>query len=401
MSTNNPVNLRDRRLLTDPHTAYSELREAGPLVRATALDGSQVWLVTRQEDVQPLLADRRLFTDPEAAGSSTVNVRSRMLEKMGVPAEVLPHLTETLLDLDGADHTRIRKLVSRTFTARRVGALLPRVEEITSNLLDRLTGADLVQELGYPLPITVICELVGVPEADRADWRRWSDAFMRMDRQMPAALREMVEYCHDLTASRRAYPRQDLLSGMVAEVDEHGEALTDGEIVTMLIFLVFAGHETTAHLITNGAHALMTHPEQLTLLRDDPSLWPSAVNELMRFCSPVLSARVRYLAEDVEIGGVMVPAGEAVMPVVVSANYDPRVYQDPERLDVTRKAAGHLGFGAGPHYCLGAALARQEGEVALRGLFERYPGIRFCGPEPQWSDRPGMYRLLSLPVTLG
>jgi cytochrome P450 len=298
--------------------------------------------------------------------------------------------------------------VSRAFTVRRVSELRPRVEQITSELLDRLTDpADLLEQFAYPLPITVICELVGVPEADRPHWRRWGAALVSMDpARIPTAVTEMIAHCHDLTDRRRAEPQDDLLTGLTAAVDEHGDRLSDTEIVTMLLSLVFAGHETTAHLIANSAYALMTSAhDQLEVLRRDPAGWPAAINELVRTNGMVHIARVRYAAEDMEIGGVAVRQGEAVMPILVTANRDPRVYTDPDHVDVTRRPAGrgdgHVGFGHGPHYCLGAALARQEGEVALRMLFERYPDIRFAGDEPHWVPMPGARRLTTLPVRLG
>jgi cytochrome P450 len=198
-------------------------------------------------------------------------------------------------------------------------------------------------------------------------------------------------------------PREYVISGLVAE-HEDGDRLTDTEIVTMILTLVLAGHETTAHLISNGTLALLRHPDQLDLLRRDPSLWPRAVHELMRFCGPVHITRLRYATEDVELGGVTIHAGDAVQAVLVSANFDPRAYADPERLDVTRhpsqRGDGHVGFGHCAHYCLGAALARQEGEVALRALVERFPGLALDGAEPEWVPMPGSHRLKSLPVRL-
>src|SRR5690606_987041 len=194
---------------------------------------------------------------------------------------------------------------------------------------------------------------------------------------MNAPLKKMIELSRDLIERLRAQPGEDLLSALIRTHDEDGDRLSDIELVTMIITLVIAGHETTAHLIGNATLALLTHPDQLELLRSDPALWPGAVHELMRFCGPVHIARMRYAAEDVELGGVTIRRGDVVQPVIVSANHDPREYGDADRLDVTRRPAGrgegHVGFGHGFHYCLGAALARQEGEVALRALFERYP----------------------------
>ena len=396
-------NVLDPTLIADPYGGYGRLREEAPVLRGVAMDGSPAWYVTRQEDVRDLLADHRFVTNPASAGAA--DPRAALLGSMGIPSEYLPYLTHTILDVDGVDHSRVRKLVSRTFTVRRVNELRPRVEAIAETLLDGLPdNVDLLAEYAYPLPITVISELVGVPETDRPAWRRWAKALVTMDKEtVPDAMRDMIAHCQDLIVRRRAEPTGDLISGLVAEHDD-GDRLTDTEIVTMILTLVLAGHETTAHLISNGTLALLRHPDQLDLLRRDPSLWPGAVHELMRFCGPVHITRLRYAMEDVELGGVTIHAGDAVQSVLISANFDPRAYADPERLDVTRhpshRGDGHVGFGHGAHYCLGAALARQEGEVALRALVERFPNLELDGAEPEWVPMPGSHRLKSLLVKL-
>jgi len=345
------------------------------------------------------------------------NPRAAIFEQLGIPAEFTPYLTDTILDVDGVDHARLRKLVSRTFTVRRVNELRPHVEAIAADLLDGLPErVDLLAEYAYPLHITVISELVGVPEADRPEWRKWATALVTMNREtIPGAMRDMVAHCRDLITRRRTEPTGDLITGMVAAQEDDAEVLspavahdsadrlTDTEIVTIILTLVLAGHETTAHLVSNGTLALLQHPDQLDRLRRDPSLWPGAVDELMRFCGPVHVTRLRYATEDVELGGVTIHAGDAVQSVLVSSNFDPRVYEDPERLDVTRKPAGrgdgHVGFGHGAHYCLGAALARQEGEVALHALVDRFPALALDGPT-EWVPLPGSHRLTALPVRL-
>jgi cytochrome P450 len=215
----------------------------------------------------------------------------------------------------------------------------------------------------------------------------------------------MIAHIKDLVARRRAEPAEDLITALVHARDEDDDRLTEDEMIAMVLTLVFAGHETTAHFIGNSVVALLEHPDQLDLLRADPSLWPGAVHELMRWCGPVQMTRIRYAAEDTEIAGQQIQRGDVVQAVLVSANHDPREYADPERLDVTRRPAGrgegHVGFGHGIHYCLGAALARQEGEVALRALFERFPELAVAEPELQWEQVPGMRRLVRLPVRLG
>lgn len=387
--------------LTDPALADAANWTSwlGAPVRGTTLDGSPAWYVTRAEDVRFVLTDPRLRTSPVGDTS----VRDAVLAQLGVSAEVARPLTDSILDAGGADHTRLRKLVSRAFTVRRVTDLRPRVQEITDGLLDRLgEHADLVQELAYPLPITVICELVGVPESDRADWRRWGEALLTLT-DLPTALTEMTASVHDLIAARRRDPADDLVTGLVQAHDE-GDRLSDTEMSSLIITLVMAGHETTTHLITNSVLALLDHPDQLARLHSDPTGWPDAVHELMRLFSPVHVTRVRYAVTDVEVGGVTIPAGAVVQPVLAAANRDPAERAEPGRVDVARQAGlrgeGHVGFGHGVHYCLGAALARQEAEVALSSLFGRFPALALDG-DPERAARPGMSRVARLPVRTG
>ncbi|RCV49089.1 cytochrome P450 family protein [Marinitenerispora sediminis] len=408
-------NLADPELVADPYGGYGRLREQAPVLRARYLDGAPIWLVTRLDEVRTVLSDPRFVNDPSVlADAPPTASRRAFVEGMGIPEDLAPYLFGTILDLDAPDHTRLRKLVSRTFTVRRVGELRPRVEEITERLLDELPAraedgvVDLVECFGYPLPITVICELVGVPEEDRPRWREWGRQLVPPDpATLGSILRAMVDHIADLIKRRRSQPASDLLTGLIRTHDEDGDRLSDTEMIAMVLTLVVAGHETTTHLISNGVAALLTHPVQLELLRSDPSLLPGAVHELMRWCGPVHATRLRYATEDVEVGGVTVHRGDAVQPVLVSANYDPRHTPEPERLDLTRRPAGrgesHVGFGYGIHYCLGAALARQEGEVAFGALLRRYPDLSLAVPaeELEWLPIPANRRLARLPVRLG
>lgn len=410
-----PVNLMDPGLLEDPFGGYSTMRERAPLVRSVLFDpDAPIWLVTRYDDVKRVLSDPRFVNNPaNVPGLDVQDIRDRQLRARGVPEEYMPYVTQSVLAADGADHIRLRKLVSRTFTARRVMELRPRVEEITENLLDRLEGmaqdgvVDLIEHFAYPLPITVICELVGIPEEDRPQWREWGKSLMTMEPEdFAATLRSLVEGIKALIERRRVTPTDDLLTGLIRTHDEDGDRLSDAEMITMVLTLILAGHETTAHLIGNGVAALLTHPDQLALLRSDPALTPRAVHELMRWCGPVQGTQLRYASEDVEIGGMRVRQGEPVMAVLVSANYDPREFDDPRRLDITREPDGrrenHLGFGYGLHYCLGAALARQEGEVALGALLRRFPDLALAvaPADLQRQPIPASWRLERLPVKL-
>ena len=418
-STTCPIDLRDPGLLADPIRGFSRIREESPMTRALlAGRDAPIWLATRYEDVAAVLSDQRFVNDPaNVPGVDAAAIRERMLEARGIPREYARYLFEGVLDADGADHLRLRRLVSRAFTPRRVQALRPRVEKITEELCDRLPGtaehgvADLMEHFAYPLPITVISELVGIPEADRPRWRAWGRALTSLAGMRPGALaepvREMVGHISDLIAHRRGHPADDLLTGLIRAHDEQGDRLTDAEMITMVVTLVFAGHETTAHLIGNTVAALLAHPDQLARLRADPGLLPGAVHEFVRRCSPIHGTRLRYATEDIEVGGVTIRRGEAVMAVLVAANHDPRHFADPERFDITRqpdpRRETHLGFGHGPHYCLGAALARQEAEVAIGTLLRRFPGLRLAVP-PERLDRqpvPMFWRLARLPVRLG
>ncbi|GLU46400.1 cytochrome P450 family protein [Nocardiopsis ansamitocini] len=414
MTDRNVPDLTDPALMEDPYGGYGRLRERGPVLRGRFLEGTPTWYVTRYDDVRAVLGDSRFANDPRSVPDAPEkSPRDHALKMFGVPEELTGYLVGTILDSDPPDHTRLRKLVSRTFTVRRVSQLRPRVVAITDGLLDRLPDSaengvtDLIEGFAYPLPSAVICEMVGVPEADRSLWRDWGKSLVARDpKVMPNALRSMVDYVHDLIGQRRSAPTDDLLSGLIRTHDEEGDRLSDVEMVTLVFTLVLAGHETTAHLIGNGTVALLTHPEQLALLRQDPGAWPHAVHELMRWCGPVQLPRLRYATEDVELAGTLIERGDAVQAVIVSANFDPREFDSPDRFDITRvpeaHGEGHVGFGYGAHYCLGAALARQECEVALSALFERFPSLSLAvAPENlPWMPLPGNRRLARLPVRL-
>jgi cytochrome P450 len=410
------IDVMDPELLRDPFRGYSRLRERAPAVPAL-LPGqtTPMWLVTRYEDVRTVLNDRRFVNNPaNVPGMDVGNLREELIAVRGIPADSARYLLDSVLSVDGADHLRLRRLVSRAFTARRVLEMRPRVEAIAERLLDELTGhaedgvADLIEHFAYPLPITVICELVGIPEEERHRWREWGRSLASMEPGVLAEpLRGMIGSILDLIGRRRAHPADDLLTGLIRQHDEDDDRLSDTELVTMVLTLVLAGHETTAHLIGNGTAALLTHPDQLALLRGDPALIPAAVQELMRWCGPVQGTQMRYAAEDVDFGGTLIPRGSPVMAMLVSANYDPARFADPDRLDLTREADSrretHVGFGHGLHYCLGAALAKQEGEVAFTALLRRFPGLELAvaAEDLERQFLPFSWRLDRLPVLLG
>nr|AAT45264.1 cytochrome P450 monooxygenase CYP107Z6 [Streptomyces sp. I-1525] len=409
-------NVMEPALINDPFGGYGALREQGPVVRGRFMDDSPVWFVTRFEEVRQVLRDQRFVNNPASPllGSQVEEMPMvKLLEQMGLPEHLRVYLLGSILNSDAPDHTRLRRLVSRAFTARKITGLRPRVEQIADELLARLPEhaedgvVDLIQHFAYPLPITVICELVGIPEADRPQWRAWGADLVSLEPdKLSTSFPAMIDHTHELIRQRRGALTDDLLSELIRAHDDDGSRLSDVEMVTMVFALVFAGHETTAHLIGNGTAALLTHPDQLRLLKDDPALLPRAVHELMRWCGPVHMTQLRYASEDIDLAGTPIRKGDAVQLILVSANFDPRHYSDPDRLDLTRHPAGHaenhVGFGHGMHYCLGAALARQEGEVAFGKLLAHYPDVAL-GVEPEALERvpmPGSWRLNSLPLRL-
>jgi hypothetical protein len=348
----------------DPYPALGLLRAEAPVCRVDLADGP-VWLVTRYDDVRAALADPRLSKNwrhllPPEAGAA-------------VPVE-----QEPMLMRDPPDHTRLRKLVSRSFTARRIAALRPRVAAIADELLDAVpvdAPFDLVERYAFPLPVQVICELLGVPAADRDRFGAWSRVLI--DQSSPEEAQEadaqLQAYLTELIARKRAEPDEALLSALIRVADDDGDRLSERELVSMATLLLIAGHETTTNLLGNAVLALLTRPDQLALLRARPELLPRAVEELLRFDGPVWNATFRFTTEDVELSGVTIPAASAVQLTLGSANRDDARFPDAAELRVDRDAGGHLAFGHGIHYCLGAPLARIEGEVALGALLARFP----------------------------
>ena len=357
----------------------------------------RAWVVTRYADARAALADPRLARDMSRWPGGA---RSRPSETRGVATH--------MLHADPPDHTRLRRPVQKAFTPRRVAQLRTRTAQIAAGLADRLAAADGVIDLltayARPLPVTVLCELLGVPEADRA----WIAAtVLRYDAagEMPRVEDDLAAYFAGLIAARRAEPGDDLLSALITVSDQAGGAadrLTVTELVSTAFLLVMAGFDTTVNLIASGVLALLTHPGEMARLRSDRSLLPAAVEELLRFTSPVNHANDRFTTEEVSIGGVAVPAGEWVIIALPSANRDPARFPGPERLDLDRDTSGHIAFGHGIHYCLGAPLARMEAEIALGTLLDRFPGMSLAArpEELRWRSVSLINGLESLPVLL-
>ncbi|MBQ0926171.1 cytochrome P450 [Saccharopolyspora endophytica] len=364
---------------------YAQLRAQEPLSRVKLPYGEEAWLATRYEDVKVVLGDLR-FSRAETMERDEPRLRPR--QQVG-----------GILSMDPPDHTRLRRLVAKAFTQRRVEKLRPRTQDIADGLvgsmIERGGPVDVVEAFALPLPITVICELLGVPFEDREDFRVWSDAFLSTSKltaeQVTDYTDRMMDYIAGLIAQRRAEPADDLITGLIAARDEH-DKLSEDEMVRLAAGILVAGHETTASQIPNFLHVLLTHPEQLRRLRADLDLIPSAVEELLRFVPLGVGAGfARYATEDVELGGVLVRAGEPVLSSIGSANRDEAVFDDPETVDLARAEASHVGFGHGPHHCLGAQLARMELQVALRTLLTRLPGLDFPNsPEQDVTWKTGL-----------
>jgi len=404
-----PVDLLSEELATDPHSAYGRLRERAPVLTASVMGGPPMCLVTRYADVRTVLVDPRFRSDPASVPDGQ-DVRGAIMSTLRIPDDLVDYLARNILSTDGPDHDRLRKLVSRAFTARRVARLRPRIEAITTRLLDDLAEAgtgsapvDLVEGVCYPLPITVICELVGIPAEDRPRWQRWGRTLSSMNPDgLATALREVVDNVHELIARRRAEPADDMVTELIQAQEDDGDRLSDREMVTMVIALVIAGHDTTAQLIANSVQALLEHRDQLRQLLEHPERWTNAVQELMRMRGPVFG-QVRYPTTDVELGGTVLRAGRPVMPGLLSANTDPREFPHADQLDLRREFGSlerHLTFGQGTHYCLGAALVGDELEIALRLLFTRFPDLAIVEPGLQREMRPGSSRIIGLSVRL-
>jgi cytochrome P450 len=407
-----PVLINDPELTADPYTELARIREESPVVRGQAADGRTVWIVTRYDDVNFVLTDRRFVSNSRSVPGSTIDEHARSLRWLGLPEELVPYLAAAITQLDPPDHTRLRKLVDGSFSARRMAELRPRVQALVDELVDALPGhaadgaVDLVEHFTYRLPVAVICEVIGVPAEDRGKWQEWSHGYTSA-LSLVQVLTQATRYVRDLIRQRKAEPADDLLTALIQAHNHDSDSLSETELVTMAFHLVVAGHETTSGLIGNGILALLTHPEQRALLHRDPGLMPGAVQELLRWRSPIVFGKPRYVTEDVEIAGVPMHAGDVLLPIQGAANHDPRHFTDPERLDITRHSDGagvhHFAYSHGPHYCLGALLANQEAELALHTLFSRFPDMSLAVPEHDlvWRPVPGTRQLDQLPVILG
>jgi nocardicin N-oxygenase len=377
---------------------YEELRAKCPVAHVRLPSGDDGYVVSRYDDVRTVLSDLRF------SRAATVEPGAPQLSKT-------PPLAGGLFTMDPPEHTRLRKLVSREFTARRVHNLRPRIQELTDDLLDKMEKlsppADLNTELAVPLPVMVICELLGVPFEDRDRFRAWSDAFVSLTSHTPeeslAQRKSMVEYLAALVQRKREEPTDDLLGALVSARDEQG-SLSEHELITMGITLLVAGHETTVSMIGTCVLTLLRHPEHLDALRESPEKMEHAVEELLRMNPIGDGGPLRVTLEDVELGGTVIPKGSAVLAAICSANRDPEQFTDgpADEFDPARPSAtSHVALGHGAHFCLGAALARAELQIVLSSLLRRFPRLRLAADVGDLRMSTGMmvHGLTKLPVT--
>jgi cytochrome P450 len=389
-------NPMDPEFVADPYPTYHRLRTEDPVHHSPL----GFWVLTRYDDVVAALRDPRLAKEA---------IASFVAARFGAP---VPATGLSMLDRDPPDHTRLLGLVSKAFTPRVVEGLRPRIQQIVDALIDGAAARgsmDLIEEFAYPIPVIVICEMLGVPVEDHEHFKGWSLDIARgldliwlgpdseVGRRSIAARQALADYFRGLIAQRRAAPRTDLLSGLIA-AEEAGDKLNEVELLATCILLLIAGHETTVNLIGNGTLALLRHRDQLERLQREPGLITSAVEELLRFDGPV-QRTARIPSEDMTIGGHTIAKGEMVMPFIGAADRDPAQFRDPDRLDIGRTDNRHIAFGWGIHFCLGAPLARLEGQIAISTLVRRLPKLSLATDAPEYRQSLTLRGLKALPVS--
>jgi cytochrome P450 len=385
--------------LADPYPVYQQLRTEDP-VHSDEANGR--WLLFRYADIVAVLRNPSVSSNRAPAMQRWVPPGMRQL---------FEYRSDSMINCDAPKHNRLRLLVNKAFTTRAVEAMTANIQRLVDGFLDAVEPRgrmDVIADLAYPLPVTVIAEMLGVPPEDRDRFKHWSDQLAVTANGNPSGLQpkdyrriaqcyeELSAYFAEVVARRRAQPRNDLLSAL-AQAEEAGDRLNESELYANATLLLVAGHETTTNLIGNGTLALLRHPDQWQRLKADPSLVPGAVEELLRYDSPV-QFTARVLTEDMEIGGKWLQAGQMAQLVLGSANRDPEQFTDPERLDVGRQDVKHLAFGLGSHYCLGAPLARLEARIVFETLLRRFPNLHLDDTHVEFRDNFNLRGLLELPV---
>ena len=396
------LNIVSPRFKANPFPLLANLRASQPVFRSALPDKTPVWLLTRYDDVVTLLKDERFVKDKRKA------MTAEQLRKMPWVPPMFRPLERNMLDLDSPDHTRLRTLVHKAFTPSLVAHMRDRIQALADELLTQVLHkgeCDLIRDYALPLPMIIITEILGVPTRDRGKFHKWSKAVVSLSSPNPT-LRVIpnvwlfVRYLRRLFETRRRDPQNDLVTALIT-AEEAGDKLSRDELLAMVFLLLIAGHETTVNLIGNGMLTLLEHPAAMDQLRQDQVIIKSAVEELLRYTSPVLMLTERYAREDVTIHGVTIPRGEMTLGVIGSANRDETVFRNPDELNLTREPNRHLSFGQGIHFCLGAPLARLEGEIAINTLLRRTSDLRLgVAPESlRWRPSIMLRGLESLPIS--
>ncbi len=385
--------------MTNSYDQYNDLHTSGPIIVQSGYQGATAYVIGHQEAKQILGDHKRFVKDVQ----NTLPPSQRSPSEPG--NDLFTLLYHNMLSTDEPDHTRLRALVSKAFTRRRIQSMAPRIQEIADQLIDEFETkgeVDLIEAYAFPLPIIVICELLGIPIEDRDKFRAWSHAFLGIaydEASYFQLLNDFVQYIGQVIADRRANPGDDFVSGLV-HAEEDGERLTEQELYSMIALLIVAGHETTVNLIGNGMAALLQHPDQMALLRRDPNLIEGAIEEFMRYEGSVEMATTRYAAEDVQVGDTLIRRGTPVVVILAATSRDQAEFENPAELDITRQANKHLGFGYGVHYCIGAPLARLEAKIAFNTLLKRLPNLQLSVPASQleYNDSSIVHGVARLPV---
>lgn len=380
------IDFLNEHFIRNPFPTYNEVRAQDPVYRFLLPNGHFAWMITRYDDAVDILNDSRFVTNPPYETTAPTGASHKEI------------ISRNLLSANPSDHRRLRRLIQKAFTPRMIEGLRGRIEEICIELLDQVQAKgemNLIEDFAFPLPIIVICEMLGVPIEDQDKFRDWSNVIMEgvnnplVEEQSEAAMIAFVDYLEDLIGKRRSNLQKDLISDLL-NVEDEGDVLTEQELYALVFVLIIAGHETTVNLIGNGVLALLEHPDQKKVLQSQPELIHSAIEEILRYNGPAEVSNIRWVTEDVEIRDKRIHKGEMLFVSFSSANRDKEQFVEPNTFEITREANNHIAFGKGVHYCLGAPLARLEGEIAIGTLLRRMPGLRLKTSSDNLDWRPGM-----------
>jgi cytochrome P450 len=389
-----------------PYEILEKYRNAGRVHHVMFPHGADVWLVTRYDDVRQLLSDPRVSKDGSRMNEMFARHTGTYVEDETPDVGFDDDLSQHMLNSDPPAHTRLRGLVSKAFTLRRMAQLRPRIEQLVEEMLDAMEGkdeVDMVGEYAQPLPIVIICDLLGIPFADRTSYERWAIELVGAGHDpevVERASKNVMQYAQAIVDDKRANPGDDMISELLQGRDD--DNLTDPELVNMFFLFTVAGHITSQHTLSNGILSLLTHPEEMAKLRNDPSLIPAGIDELMRYDGGVGVATFRFTNEEVQVGDVVIPPNQIMALSILSAHRDERRFPDPNRLDIQRRPNGVLGFGHGIHFCIGQPLAKIQTEVALNRLLARFPNMRLLADpsELKWESSTLLRGLIDLPVSV-